>query len=88
MATHSPSPGTELPSNSVFAFSARDCTVGASGLPRSSQVSLSGRPTPSRTDIEMTKQVIDTAKPLGIAVHDHIIIGKNGYASMKGLLLI
>lgn len=39
----------------------------------------SGDPTPSRTD---------TAKPLGIAVHDHIIIGKNGYASMKGLLLI
>jgi DNA repair protein RadC len=48
----------------------------------------SGDPTPSRADIEMTKQVIDTAKPLGIAVHDHIIIGKNGYASMKGLLLI
>jgi len=48
----------------------------------------SGDPTPSRADIEMTKQIIDTAKPLGIAVHDHIIIGKNGNASMKGLLLI
>lgn len=48
----------------------------------------SGDPTPSRADIEMTKQVIDKAKPLGIAVHDHIIIGKNGNASMKGLLLI
>lgn len=48
----------------------------------------SGDPTPSRADIEMTKTVIDTAKPLGIAVHDHIIIGKNGHASMKGLLLI
>lgn len=48
----------------------------------------SGDPTPSRADIEMTKQIIESAKPLGIAVHDHIIIGKKGYASMKGLLLI
>lgn len=48
----------------------------------------SGDPTPSRADIEMTKQIIDTAKPLGIAVHDHIIIGRKGNASMKGLLLI
>lgn len=48
----------------------------------------SGDPTPSRADIEMTKLIIDTAKPLGIAVHDHIIIGRNGNASMKGLLLI
>ncbi|QPC87578.1 DNA repair protein RadC [Mesorhizobium sp. NBSH29] len=48
----------------------------------------SGDPTPSRADIEMTKTIIDTAKPLGISVHDHIIIGKNGHASMKGLLLI
>lgn len=48
----------------------------------------SGDPTPSRADIDMTRTIIDTAKPLGIAVHDHIIIGKNGFASMKGLLLI
>ncbi|WP_407936836.1 RadC family protein [Jiella pelagia] len=48
----------------------------------------SGDPTPSRADIEMTKTIIDTAKPLGIAVHDHIIIGKNGHASLKGLRLI
>jgi DNA repair protein RadC len=48
----------------------------------------SGDPTPSRADIEMTKTIIATAKPLGIAVHDHIIIGKKGVASMKGLLLI
>lgn len=48
----------------------------------------SGDPTPSRADIEMTKTVIETAKPLGISVHDHLIIGKKGYASMKGLLLI
>jgi len=40
----------------------------------------SGDPTPSRADIEMTKTIIDTAKPLGISVHDHIIVGKNGHA--------
>jgi DNA repair protein RadC len=28
------------------------------------------------------------AQPLGIAVHDHIIVGKEGYASLKGLKLI
>ncbi|WP_376704248.1 DNA repair protein RadC [Mesorhizobium sp. ISC25] len=48
----------------------------------------SGDPTPSRADIEMTKLIIETAKPLGIAVHDHIIIGRKGHSSMKGLLLI
>ena len=48
----------------------------------------SGDPTPSSADIHMTKAIIDIAKPLGIAVHDHIIVGKNGHASMKGLKLI
>jgi DNA repair protein RadC len=48
----------------------------------------SGDPTPSRADIDMTHLIISTAKPLGIAVHDHIIIGKDGHASLKGLRLI
>ena len=48
----------------------------------------SGDPTPSRADIDMTKTIVDTAKPLGIVVHDHIIIGKDGHASFKGLRLI
>ncbi|MFB2552073.1 RadC family protein [Ensifer soli] len=48
----------------------------------------SGDPTPSRADIEMTKLIIDTAKPLGITVHDHIIIGKDGQVSLRGLKLI
>jgi DNA repair protein RadC len=48
----------------------------------------SGDPTPSRADIDMTRTIADTAKPLGIAVHDHIIIGKNGHSSLKGLQLI
>jgi len=48
----------------------------------------SGDPTPSQADILMTRAIIDIATPLGIAVHDHIIVGKNGHASMKGLRLI
>ncbi len=48
----------------------------------------SGDPTPSRADIQMTKSIIDVAQPLGIAVHDHIIVGKDGHASLKGLRLI
>jgi DNA repair protein RadC len=48
----------------------------------------SGDPTPSQADIQMTRAIIDIAAPLGIAVHDHIIVGKNGHASLKGLKLI
>ena len=48
----------------------------------------SGDPTPSRADIEMTKQIIESGKPLGIAVHDHIVMGRDGHASLKGLQLI
>lgn len=48
----------------------------------------SGDPTPSRADIDMTKTIVETARPLGITVHDHIIIGKDGHASLKGLRLI
>ena len=48
----------------------------------------SGDPTPSRADIQMTQSIIEIAKPLGIAVHDHIIVGKDGHASLKGLKLI
>jgi DNA repair protein RadC len=48
----------------------------------------SGDPTPSQADIQMTKAIIDIAKPLGISVHDHIIVGKNGHASLKGMRLI
>jgi DNA repair protein RadC len=48
----------------------------------------SGDPAPSRVDIDMTKQVIAAAGALGIAVHDHIIVGRDGHASMKALRLI
>jgi DNA repair protein RadC len=48
----------------------------------------SGDPTPSQADIQMTKAIVDIAAPLGISVHDHIIVGKNGHASLRGLKLI
>jgi DNA repair protein RadC len=48
----------------------------------------SGDPTPSQADIQMTQAIADMAKPLGIAVHDHIIVGKDGHASLKGLKLM
>ena len=48
----------------------------------------SGDPTPSRADIEITKDVQKAAQALGVQVHDHLIIGKSGHTSFKsqGLL--
>lgn len=48
----------------------------------------SGSPEPSRQDIDITRQIIDAGKRLGISVHDHIIIGAQGHVSLraKGLL--
>ena len=48
----------------------------------------SGDPTPSRADIEMTKQIVAAAQNLGITIHDHIIVGKHGHASFRGLGLL
>ena len=48
----------------------------------------SGDPTPSTADVQMTKSIMAISSPLGIAVHDHIIVGKNGHSSLKGLRLI
>ncbi|MBI1386339.1 MAG: DNA repair protein RadC [Rhizobiales bacterium] len=45
----------------------------------------SGDPKPSRADIEMTQRIIEAAQTIGITVHDHIIIGRNGHASLKSL---
>jgi DNA repair protein RadC len=44
----------------------------------------SGDPTPSRADIQMTQTIVEVGKPLGIAVHDHLIIGREGHVSFKG----
>jgi DNA repair protein RadC len=47
----------------------------------------SGDPTPSQADIDMTRQIAAVAKPLGVLLYDHIIVGKEGHASLKGLKL-
>jgi DNA repair protein RadC len=48
----------------------------------------SGDPTPSRADIDMTKMIVDAGKPLGVLVHDHIIVGRHGHASLKAMRLL
>jgi DNA repair protein RadC len=48
----------------------------------------SGDPSPSSADVRMTREISDIAKPLGITLHDHIIIGKSGHASLRGLKLL
>jgi len=48
----------------------------------------SGDPTPSRADIEMTKEIAEAGRKLGITLHDHVIIGQTGHASFKSLGLM
>ncbi len=48
----------------------------------------SGDPTPSRADIEMTKEVQKAAATLGLVVHDHVIVGGDGNASLRSLGLM
>lgn len=45
----------------------------------------SGDPRPSRDDIDMTTDIVDAGRRLGISVHDHLVIGANGHASFKAL---
>lgn len=48
----------------------------------------SGDPSPSRADIEMTREIIALAEPLGVTVHDHLIVGRKGHASFRALGLL
>lgn len=48
----------------------------------------SGDPTPSSADIRMTREIVDIARPLGIEVHDHVVVGRQGHASFRALKLI
>lgn len=48
----------------------------------------SGDPTPSRADIEMTRKVVEAARVLGVDVHDHLVVGREGTASFKSLGLM
>ncbi|MCJ2012771.1 RadC family protein [Methylobacterium sp. J-076] len=47
----------------------------------------SGDPTPSSADVSMTREIVSVLAPLHIVVHDHVIMGRNGHASLKGLKL-
>ncbi|MFM9976844.1 MAG: DNA repair protein RadC [Sphingomonadaceae bacterium] len=47
-----------------------------------------GDPAPSRADIQLTRDIIDAGKRLNIAVHDHVIIGAHGHASMRAMGLM
>ena len=47
----------------------------------------SGDPTPSTADIAMTETIAALAKPLGVRLHDHLVIGRNGHVSMRALKL-
>ncbi len=48
----------------------------------------SGDPTPSRGDIQMTREIVAAAKALKIEVHDHLVIGKGKHASFRALGLL
>ena len=48
----------------------------------------SGDPTPSAADVDMTRQGVDAGRPLKIAVHDHLVVGREGVASFKALGLM
>jgi DNA repair protein RadC len=45
----------------------------------------SGDPTPSAADVEMTRQVVEAGRPLRVAIHDHLVVGREGVASLKAL---
>ena len=47
----------------------------------------SGDPTPSQADVKLTQQIASVAQSMGIAVHDHLIVGRNGHSSLKALRL-
>ena len=48
----------------------------------------SGDPTPSKADISVTKDIVAAAKPLGVTVHDHLIIGRGRHTSLRDLGLL
>ena len=48
----------------------------------------SGDPQPSQQDIRLTREIVEAARPLGIAVHDHVIVGARSCASMRSLGLL
>ena len=48
----------------------------------------SGDHNPSRADIDITRQVAEAGKRLGIALHDHIVLGAEGHSSLRAMGVI
>ena len=48
----------------------------------------SGDPTPSKADIAVTRDIVKAAQPLGVTVHDHLIIGRGRHTSLRDLGLL
>jgi DNA repair protein RadC len=48
----------------------------------------SGDPTPSSADVEITRQIVEAARTMRIALHDHLVVGRDGIASFKALGLL
>jgi DNA repair protein RadC len=48
----------------------------------------SGDPAPSKADIDVTKEIKKATAPLGLSLHDHLIIGRNSHTSLRDLKLI
>jgi DNA repair protein RadC len=48
----------------------------------------SGSPEPSRADIQITQRIAEAGRPLGLTVHDHVIVGREGHVSLKAKGLI
>ena len=48
----------------------------------------SGNPEPSRADIQITNRIAEAGRLLGITVHDHVIVGRNGHVSLRAKGLI
>ena len=43
----------------------------------------SGDPAPSAADIEATRKVAEALKTIGVTLHDHLIVGRTGHASLR-----
>lgn len=48
----------------------------------------SGDPSPSNQDIKLTREIVEAGRHLGVAVHDHIIVGARGHSSLRAMGLI
>ena len=48
----------------------------------------SGLPEPSKADIQITGRIAEAGRLLGVTVHDHVIIGREGHVSLRSKGLV